>query len=197
MLSSSQQSASLVDLSLRAGTQIRQGFGVLGSSRGSDALSSRFDADGQFTSGRAWANWSGKPFDDVTLRVAVSGQVASEPLLSSEEIGLGGAFLGRAFEFYERSGDNGIMGLAEIGYEFSKPFSWMKRLQPYAFVDGGYVDNLNGGFGSGTLVSAGGGVRADIGRLGVQLETAVPVYKSGRSSSDSSSKVNLQVGLEF
>ena len=182
---------------MRAGTQIRQGLGVFGAKSSGDPLSSRFDADGKFTSGRAWISWTGKPVDEVTLRLAVSGQVASEPLLSSEEVGLGGAFLGRGFEFYERSGDHGVMGLAEIGYEFSKPFSWMKRLQPYAFIDGGYVGNLNGGYGSGTLMSAGGGVRADIGRLGVQLETAVPVSQSGRNAKDSSPKVNLQVGLEF
>ena len=155
------------------------------------------DADGKFTSAKAWTNWSGKPLGDITLRVAVSGQIASEPLLSSEEMGLGGAYLGRAFEFYERSGDQGIMGSLELGYEFSKPVSWIKRLQPFAFVDGGYVGNLQGGYGGGTLISAGGGLRADIGPVGVQVETALPVYLSGDGSGNSSPKVNVQVGLEF
>ena len=182
---------------LRMGAQIRQGLGLFGANGAGDMLSSRFDADGRFTSGRAWINWSGKPHGDMTLRIAVTGQLASEPLLSSEEIGIGGGFLGRAYEFYERSGDQGILGLTEVGYEFSRPFKWLRRFQPYAFMDGGYVDNLRDGYGSGTLMSAGGGVRADIGRFGVQLETAVPVYQSGDTVRDSSSKINLQVGLEF
>jgi hemolysin activation/secretion protein len=182
---------------LRTGTQLRQGLGVLGTNRQGDPFSSRFDADGQFTSARAWASWSGKPIGDLTLRVAVSGQLATEPLLSSEEMGLGGAFIGRAFEFYERSGDQGILALAEIGYEFSKPASWIKRLQPYAFVDGGYVSNLRGRFGGGTLISAGGGVRADVGNFGLKLETAFPVHISDSSTSTSEPEINVQLAFDF
>lgn len=182
---------------LRTGTQMRQGLGVLGANRQGDPFSSRFDSDRQFTSARAWANWTGKPAGDMTLRMAVSGQLATEPLLSSEEMGLGGAFVGRAFEFYERSGDQGILALAELGYEFLKPVNWIKRLQPYAFVDGGYVGNLRDGFGGGTLISAGGGVRADIGRVGLQLETALPIYANGQNNISNEPKVNLQLGLDF
>lgn len=182
---------------LRTGTQLRQGLGVFGANGQDDPLSSRFDADGRFTSARAWVSWSGKPVGDVTLRMAVSGQLASEPLLSSEEMGLGGAYVGRAFEFYERSGDQGILALAELGYEFSRPISWIKRLQPYAFVDGGYVSNLRSGFGGGTLISAGGGLRADIGKLGLQLEGAYPIHSSSTVTVSSEPEINFLVGLDF
>lgn len=182
---------------LRAGTQLRQGLGVLGANRQGDPLSSRFDGDGQFTSTRAWASWSGKPVGDVTLRMAVSGQLASESLLSTEEKGLGGTYVGRAFEFYDRSGDQGVLALAEIGYEFSKPFSWIKRLQPYAFFDGGYVANLRGGFGGGTLISAGGGFRADVGKFGLQLETAVAIHTSNSSTTSTEPEINFQLGFDF
>jgi hemolysin activation/secretion protein len=182
---------------LRTGVQLRQGLGILGANQPGDPFASRFDADGQFTSARAWANWSGKPVAEMTLRIAVSGQVASEPLLSSEEMGLGGAYTGRAFDFFDRSGDQGVLALVEAGYEFSKPVSWIKRLQPYAFVDGGYVDNLRAGYGSGTLISAGGGVRADIGAVNMQIETAVPLHESGSPDNDSAPKLNLQLGVNF
>lgn len=182
---------------LRAGTQLRQGLGVFGANQQGDPLSSRFDADGRFTSARAWASWSGKPVGDVTLRMAVSGQLASEPLLSSEETGLGGAYVGRAFEFYERSGDQGILALAELGYEFSKPVSWIKRLQPYVFVDGGHVSNLRGDFGGGTLISAGGGVRADVGKFGLQLEAAYPIHTSSPSTVSSEPEINFLLGFNF
>lgn len=182
---------------LRSGTQIRQGFGILGASGEAGPYSSRFDGDGRFTLAKAWVNWSGKVADDFTLRIAVSGQLASEPLLSSEEMGLGGSYSGRAFEYYERSGDQGITAFAEIGHEISRPFNWLDRLQPYVFIDGGYVDNLNGGFGGGTLVSAGGGIRAEIGTLDLQFETALPLHQSAVGSIQSSPKFNVQVGMEF
>lgn len=181
----------------RSGAQLRQGLNLFGANSGSNSLASRFDADGQFTSARAWMNWSGKISDHLTLRTALSGQIASEPLLSSEEMGIGGSFLGRAFEYYERSGDQGISGLLELGYEFTEPLHWLDRVQPFAFVDAGYVHNLQSGFGSGALVSAGGGLRADIGRVDIQIEAALPVRQSGDGVRDTSPKLNLQLGLEF
>lgn len=182
---------------LRSGAQIRQGFGVFGASGATGPYSSRFDADGRFTSAKAWVNWAGKVADDLTLRVAVSGQLASEPLLSSEEMGLGGSYSGRAFEYYEKSGDQGIAAFVEIGHEISQPLNWIDRLQPYVFLDGGYVDNLNGGFGGGTLVSSGGGIRAEIGKLDLQFETALPLHQSSVGGVQSSPQFNVQVGMEF
>jgi hemolysin activation/secretion protein len=182
---------------LRAGTQLRQGLGLFDATQSNDRFASRFDADGQFTAGRVWLNWSGKPTGNMTLRIAVSGQVAAQPLLSSEELGLGGAFVGRAFDFFERSGDQGVLAMAELGYEFIKPVSWLNRLQPYAFIDGGYVDNLRGGFGGGSLMSAGGGVRSDIGPLGLQLEAGIPIYSTGNGATSSAPKINFQIGLNL
>jgi hemolysin activation/secretion protein len=182
---------------LRTGVQLRQGLGILGATKANDPFASRGDADGQFTSARAWANWSGKPVGDMTLRVAVSGQMAAEPLLSSEEIGLGGAYVGRAFDFYERSGDEGILALAELGYDITPQSSWVKRIQPYVFLDGGHVRNLGSGFGGGTLISAGGGFRGDIGPIDFQLEAGIPVYATDYPQRDEDPAVNLQVGLAF
>lgn len=182
---------------LRSGAQLRQGLSLFGADSRSNSLSSRMDADGQFTSARAWMNWSGKISGQLTLKTALSGQIASEPLLSSEEMGVGGSFLGRAFEYYERSGDEGISGLLEIGYEFPRPSKWLDQLQPFAFVDAGYVHNLRGGYGGGALVSAGGGLRAELGPVEIQIEAALPVRQSGDDARDTSPKLNLLLGLDF
>ena len=182
---------------LRTGTQLRKGLGLFGANTPNDSYSSRVDASGQFTSARAWANWSGKLMGNMTVRMAVTGQIASEPLLSSEEMGLGGANIGRAFDSYERSGDQGILALTELGYEFSQPTRWLKRLQPYVYLDGGYVSNLQNGIGGGTLFSAGGGLRGEIGAIDLQLEAAIPVYSGTNNTDTSKLKVNLQVGLGF
>ena len=127
----------------------------------------------------------------------MSGQLSSEPLLSSEEIGIGGAYIGRAFDFFERSGDQGVLALVELGYEFTKPVSWLKRLQPYVFLDGGYVDDLRGAVGGGKLISTGGGLRADIGPLALQFETAFPVHATGQSNEYGEPTVNLQIALNL
>lgn len=182
---------------LRTGAQLRQGLGIFGATGPLDPFSSRADADGTFTLARAWANWSGYAVGNMTLRMAVSGQYSADPLLSSEEMGLGGAYTGRAFDFYERSGDNGILALAELGYEYSNTKSLIRRLQPYVFVDGGYVGNFRNGYGTGTLVSAGTGIRAGLGIFDLQVEAAAPVYTSGAIYSSDDSRVNLQLGLDF
>ncbi|WP_170226921.1 ShlB/FhaC/HecB family hemolysin secretion/activation protein [Sphingorhabdus contaminans] len=182
---------------LRTGTQLRKGLGIFGANGPLDPFSSRADADGTFTLARAWVNWSGYAVGNMTLRMAVSGQYSADPLLSSEEMGLGGAYTGRAFDFYERSGDNGILALAELGYEHSNSKSWIRRLQPYVFVDGGYVGNFRDGYGSGTLVSAGTGIRAGLGIFDLQVEAAAPVYTSGAIYSSDDPRVNVQLGLDF
>jgi hemolysin activation/secretion protein len=182
---------------LRSGVQLRQGLDVFGANRRNDPFQSRSDSDGQYTSARIWTNWSGKPVGDMTLRMAVSGQLATQALLSSEELGLGGAFVGRGFNFFERSGDQGILALIELGHEYDRPASWLRKLQPYVFVDGGYVDNFEGGFGGGTLLSGGGGIRGEIGPVDLQLETAIPIYASGDRSRRNSPQFNFQLGLDL
>jgi hemolysin activation/secretion protein len=182
---------------LRTGAQLRQGLGIFGANGAADPFSSRADADGTFTLARAWANWSGYVAGNMTLRMAVSGQYSADSLLSSEEMGLGGAYTGRAFDFYERSGDNGVLALAELGYEYTKSRSWFRRLQPYVFIDGGHVSNFRNGYGTGTLVSAGTGIRAGLGMFDVQVEAAAPVYTSGAIFSTDDPRVNLQLGLDF
>jgi hemolysin activation/secretion protein len=112
-------------------------------------------------------------------------------------MGLGGAYTGRAFDFYERSGDNGVLALAELGYEYTKSKSWIRRVQPYVFIDGGYVSNFRNGYGTGTLVSAGTGIRAGLGMFDLQVEAAAPVYTSGAISSSDDPRVNVQLGLDF
>lgn len=182
---------------LRSGVQLRQGLDILRSDTPGSPPSSRTDADGEFTSARAWINWSGKPHADWTLRMALSGQLAAEPLLSPEEIGAGGMFTGRGFDPYAIYGDHGLLAFAELGYEFNDLSTWVDRVQPYTFLDGGYVDQMNDGFGGGELMSGGGGFRADFGRIGLQVETAVPIHQEGTGTDKREPRVNFQLGLGF
>jgi len=190
-------SMNLADGWLRSGLQVRQGLEILGASQPGSLTSSRYDADGQFTSARAWINWSGKPAGDFTVSLAMTGQLANAPLLPAEQISLGGVYFGRGFEPYELSGDQGVIASAELGYEYANPVDWLDRLQPYAFVDGGYIDWLRDATGGGGLMSSGGGFRAEIGRVGFQVETAVPVSSSGPGEPKNEPKLNFQLGVSF
>ena len=182
---------------LRSGLQLRRGLDTPGSSQPGSALSSRYDASGEFTSARAWINWSASPSDDWAWRLWMTGQYTDDPLLLTEEIGFGGTGFGRGFEPYTFTGDRGILALAELGYAYDKPVDWLGRLEPYAFVDYGYLDQIGDGLGGDRAMSGGGGVRAEIGRVGVQLETAVPVFQDVWREAKDEPKLNFQLGLDF
>lgn len=49
--------------------------------------------------------WTAGP---IGARFAVVGQVADRPLLAMSQLGLGGSVYGRAYDFSERSGDQGL-----------------------------------------------------------------------------------------
>ena len=182
---------------LRSGGEVRQGLAILGTTRGDDPLASRSDGDGVFTLGQIYASWTGDLFGDTSLRLSASGQVSSRPLFSAQEISIGGAYSVRGYDFSERSGDNGAVGLVELRQDFDEDISFLKRMQIYAFFDGGYVDNLQAGFGSGALLSSGGGIRARAGIFDLALEAAVPINEDRFDSDDKSPKVNVQVGINF
>lgn len=178
---------------LRAGTTITQGVGILGTTRLGNPLSSRFDGDGVFTKGSLFLNWRGQISGNLGLQLSGFGQVANRPLLASQELNIGGAFNARGFNFAAISGENGFTALAELNYNINKPLSWIRRLQPYIFIDGGYADNIDNGFGSGSLLSSGLGIRADIGRLNFEVEGAFPIH-SDRFIDDDNPQLNLSIG---
>ena len=187
----------LYDGWLRSGVQVRQGAGMFGAGGSDTSLSSRPDADSDFSSVRGWVNWTGSPSGNLLLRLAISGQLASSPLPSTEEITLGGAFMGRGYDPYVLSGDQGVLASAELGYDFTEPASWLDRLEPYAFLDGGWVDQFGTGYGGGGLMSGGGGVRADIGPVDLQLETASPIAWDAVGDKEDASRINFRIGVGF
>jgi len=183
---------------LRVSTTLSQGLGILDATEMGDPLASRRDADGTFTSLSAWTDWTSDVGGDVSVRLAVLSQLSSQPLLISEEIGLGGTGFLRGYDWSERRGDQGVMGLAELRYLWDHPLGLARRAQLYAFVDAGKVTNQDGGFGSGSLASAGGGVRADLTRtFGANLELALPLSGPRYDTGNEAPKVNFKLQKAF
>jgi hemolysin activation/secretion protein len=182
---------------LRAGASIEQGLDIFDATRQGNIFASRFDGDSVATTGTLYANWSRELGGNWGLFLSANGQVASRPLLAARELNIGGAFTVRGFDFSELSGENGFVALAEVNYAFNKPTSWIRRLQPYGFVDMGYVTNLENGFGSGTLVSSGLGLRAIAGPFNFEVEGAVPLNRDRDQSQNRDPHVNVRIGLDL
>jgi hemolysin activation/secretion protein len=159
---------------LRASASLTRGLDWLDATRAGDPLASRTDADGEFTSLWFWSDWTGPLIKRVTVRVAVASQLASGPLLATEEQGLGGAAFLRGYDYSERTGDRAAMGSVELRY--ATKLTKLGSPELYLFGDGGRTINFRGGFGSGALASAGGGVRLRLSdTASADLGFAVPL----------------------
>lgn len=179
---------------LRGTLTLSRGLDGLGATRAGDPMASRDDADGTFTTLLGWADWTRPLGGGVSLRLAAQAQASSAPLLVAEEIGIGGSAFLRGYDYSERSGDQGYMGLAELRYDWRNPLGLGRKAQLYGFIDGGRVTNLGGGFGGGGLVSGGGGVRADVSSsIDANVEVAVPLAGPRYETDNHDPRLNLRV----
>jgi hemolysin activation/secretion protein len=182
---------------ISSGIGIVQGLNVLGANIAGDPLSSRLDADGSFTKAQLWMNWNRSLGDGFSVRTAANAQLATSPLLSAQEIGVGGSGFGRGYDFSERFGDSGILGLIEVRKYFEGPLPVINWARVYGFADGGYVYNLQSGFGDGALASAGAGVRAGIGRAEFGVEAAFPLIDRRFEGNTRTPRINVSAGYSF
>jgi len=183
---------------LRARATLTQGLDLLGATAAASPLASRSDAAPDFTTLSGWFEWDRPLGGPVSLMLGARGQLASRPLLVTEELGLGGSWFLRGYNFNERIGDYGAAGLGELRYDWRDALGLVRRLQLYAFADGGVVANLRDGRGGGSLASAGAGVRADVARrLDLGVELAVPLTGPRYDSDDRSPRVNLRLSRSF
>jgi hemolysin activation/secretion protein len=177
---------------------VSRGLGIFGATPAGDPLASRWDANDTFTTLSSGADWARDFGENVSFRLSMLNQISSDPLLVSEEIGLGGTGFLRGYDWSERSGDEGVVGLAEMRYALDRPLGLARRAQLYAFMDGGKVTNQGGGYGSGALASAGGGVRADLtGSFGVNFELAVPLTGPRYDTNSKAPKISFRLIKAF
>lgn len=137
---------------------------------------------------------------DIGLVASASGQVASDPLYSSEEFGYGGQNFGRAYDNSEITGDQGVAGSLELRYQ-GIPVVEDVGTTPYVFYDVGKVWNYDADSRPQSGSSAGGGVRlvyasglsANIGfAYPLTREIASPI--NGRAQGP---RFIIQVGADF
>lgn len=183
---------------LRASVSVNQGVAAFGHTRRGDPLASREDADATFTSLSFTADWAGQLHGRVGARAAIATQIAFEPLLVSEEVGLGGGSFLRAYDYSERSGDRGTMAAGEINYAIADKIGPVVKPAVYAFIDGGRVTNLDHGFGTGTLFSTGVGARAQVGKqMAADVALAVPLSGRRYDTGDTSPMIAFRLARRF
>jgi hemolysin activation/secretion protein len=75
--------------------------------------------------------------DNWSIKLAAGGQLASGPLLSSQQYALGGLSFGRGFDAGWISGDDAIAGSGELRYDQSLSLKFLKGYQLFSFIEGG------------------------------------------------------------
>ncbi len=183
---------------LRTRMTVSQGLDILDATQLADPLASRLDAEPDFTTLQWWLNYRKQLGGGFSVDLNALAQLSSAPLLISEDIGLGGNFYLRGYDFSTRTGDQGIKGVGELRYDWPRALGLVQNMQLYAFADGGIVDNLQDGFGGGSLASSGGGFRADLTRtLDLDFEVAVPLTGPRYDTDDESPRINVRVSKSF
>jgi hemolysin activation/secretion protein len=165
-----------------------QGLPMLGATRTDSPLASHAGANGTFTKFNGELSRLQQIIPEWNILTSVTGQVANQRLLVSEQFGYGGERFGRAYDPSEIIGDNGIAGKAELQYTPS----WapgmlgtgdvLRNLQFYAFYDIGQVWNLGIGEVDSSAASAGAGLRFGItDYLSGYVEAAQPLTRRVQS----------------
>jgi hemolysin activation/secretion protein len=80
--------------------------------------------------------------NNFDLLFSFASQYAWDPLLSSEEFGFGGGYVGRGYDPSEITGDRGFSTSLELRYNKTLP-EWKAALQPYIFYDFGKIWNID------------------------------------------------------
>lgn len=182
---------------LRVRWSLVQGLDAFNATRQGDPRASRPDGDGVFTKASFWADYTRMIGGGFSIQIGGQGQLASRPLLASEELGLGGRAFLRGYDYREFSGDRGAAGMLELRYDLRDPAPFLNRVQLYAYGDVGEVNNLRSGFGSGWLASAGGGVRLYLPhRIEAGVELGVPL-RDGFDGMRPAPRLSLTLAARF
>jgi len=97
---------------------------------------------------------------DFSTAINVQGQYAFDRLITGEQIAFGGSQIGRGYDPGAITGDHGVGASLELRYDFRFGNSFLKALEPYAYVDGAqawYFKDAT--LTDQSLLSAGGGIR--------------------------------------
>lgn len=157
---------------------VSQGFDGLGSTHDGNPLASRANGRVDFTKATLQLSRTQSFGQSNSAYVVGYGQIAASSLLSSQQCGYGGAFIGRAFGPSIVTGDDCALVLGELRHDFDTSQAGLSKLQLYAFGDYGSVWNINPALGTPAQddgVSVGTGLRFGWKSLDADIQAAYQV----------------------
>lgn len=184
--------------------EVARGIDIFGASDDNEQRLTRLEGDPTFTKLNADIQRLQRVTSHVNLLLNVSGQWANGPLLSSEEFGIGGMFVGRGYDPSEITGDEGVSGKAELQWNepYKIPSQYIDDYQLYSFYDAGIVWNEDATTSAdkrNSLVSVGVGVRAQLFNESTDAGVAVafPLTRSVATKGDEDPRYYFNVSHKF
>lgn len=169
-----------------------RGLKSFDASKNGDANLSRTDGRPQFAKAKLDVTITQALFGKLDLVATGSAQWADGALVGSEEFGAGGARFGRAYDYSEIVGDQGLAGAIEVRWTWRQIGDWLRSVQLYAFADAARIWNSNSP--SESLTSAGGGVRFGVfPGIVAAVEVAKPLSRDVQSQDDRSPSVFVSI----
>lgn len=190
--------------------EIRQGFDLLGASEACGAAFvnctavgaiplSRLDGDPTAFVVRGQAQLDYRPTPLLAFSLKPRFQYSPDALLSFEQISGGNYTSGRGFDPGAVIGDSGYGAQLEIAYGSLVPETpGGLAFQPYGFFDLMAVSNKNVPGDPQTITSAGGGLRATLGRYGyLDIYGAVPLERAPLQTQRGDTRILMTLTLQL
>ncbi len=179
--------------------QVDQGLNIDGATPQGQQLTSQYDASPNFSkitgeiSRLQMLPWN------LSILASAMGQYTSHPLLSSEQIAVGGTGYGRGYDLNEINGDRGHAEKLELQYNGNTSFG---SITPYIFADNGQVRNLGANAQTSlqneSITSIGLGVRGNIGkRFNYETYVAKPTTRTPINEGSNNPRLFGQVSINF
>jgi hemolysin activation/secretion protein len=183
------------------GITLSQGVDVFRTSSKGDANMTRANGDPQFTKLEANMSRLQALSNEWSVLTAFEGQISNNPLLSSEEFGVGGRTFGRGYDSSELVGDDGFAAKVEIQWNPNSEVNWADDVELFGFYDFGKIWNQEETVASiknRSLASAGLGLRADFTDVfSGEFTVAQPLTKNVDVYGDENPRFFFSLGADF
>ncbi len=182
-----------------ANLRASRGLEIFGSSKGGDTDLSRTLGEPDFLKFNVDASRLQRLYGPVNILLGVSGQWSHDPLLASEEFGVGGTEFGRGYDSSEITGDYGVAGKIELSYNNTVEKQYLNDYQLYGFYDIGSIWDKDPGAGvpvRTSIASVGVGTRLGFTEnISGDAFLALPLVNGATSRGDEADDMRFKFSL--